>query len=186
MRELSPLFGTSQSWVHITSVHRPVTHVTPSEGLTILLPFLRAEHTCCLTAAILDFAKGAFFEANRGKDHTLYLYLLELLICVKGITEVAFYFFFSFTVKEGSKEERKPIANRQLLYQSSLLPHFLPHGATVTTWTLQEDWEKKNLWDMKVTVMPIIIGALCIITIIMAGVAKPTGLPLALISASCF
>ena len=67
---------------------------------------------------------------------TLYLYLPELLICVKGITEVVFYFVFSFTVKEGSKtglkKERRPIANRQLLYQSSLLPHFLPHGATVT------------------------------------------------------
>ena len=87
-------------------------------------------------AAILDFAKGAFFEANRGKNHTLYLYLPELLICVKGITEVVFYFAFSFTVKEGSKKglkkERRPIANRQLLYQSSLKPHFLPHGATVT------------------------------------------------------
>ena len=87
-------------------------------------------------AAILDFAKGAFFEANRGKNHTLYLYLPELLICVKGVTEVVFCFVFSFTVKEGSKEglkkERRPIANRQLIYQSSLLPHFLPHGATVT------------------------------------------------------
>ena len=71
----------------------------------------------------------------------MYLYLPELLICVKGITEVVFYFVFSFTVKEGSKKskkkkgskkERRPIANRQLLYQSGLLPHFLPHGATVT------------------------------------------------------
>ena len=110
--------------------------MTPSEGLTILLPFLRADHTCCLTAAFFDFAKGEFFEANRGKNHTLYLYLSELLICVKGITEVVFYFVFSFTVKEGSKKglkkERRPIANRQLLYQSSLLPHFLPYGATVT------------------------------------------------------
>ena len=110
--------------------------MTPLEGLTFLLPFLRAEHTCCLTAAILDFAKGALFEANRGKNHTLYLYLSELLICVKGITEVVFYFVFSFTVKEGSKKglkkERRPIANRQLLYQLSLLPNFLPHGATVT------------------------------------------------------
>ena len=56
---------------------------------------------------------------NRGKNHTLYLYLPELLICVKGITEVVFYFVFSFTVKEGSKnglkKERRPIANRQLL-----------------------------------------------------------------------
>ena len=51
-------------------------------------------------AAILDFAKGAFFEANWGKNHTLYLYLPELLICVK----VVFYFVFSFTVKEGSKK----------------------------------------------------------------------------------
>ena len=110
--------------------------MTRLEGLTFLLPFLQAEHTCCLTAAILDFAKGAFFEANRGKNHTLYLYLPELLICVKGITEVVFYFVFSFTVKEGSKKglkkERRPIANRQFLYQSSLLPHFLLHSATVT------------------------------------------------------
>ena len=137
MRELSPLFGTGvlELGTHYI-IHWPVTLVTPLEGLTILLPFLRAEHTCCLTAAILDFAKGAFFEANRGKNHTLYLYLPELLIYVKGITEVVFYFVFSFTVKEGSnkglKKEWRPIANRQLLYQSSLLPHFLPHGATVT------------------------------------------------------
>ena len=110
--------------------------MTPSEGSSILLPFLRAENTCCLTAAILDFTKGAFFEANRGKNYTLYLYLPELLICVKGITEVVFYFVFSFRVKEGSKKglkkERRPIANRQLLYHSSLLPYFLPHGATIT------------------------------------------------------
>ena len=67
-------------------------------------------------AAILNFAKGAFFEANRVKTLTLYLYLPELLICVKGVTEVVFYFVFSFTVKEGSKKslkkERRPIANR--------------------------------------------------------------------------
>ena len=31
--------------------------------------------------------------------------------------------------KKGLKKERRPIANRQLLYQSSLLPPFLPHGA---------------------------------------------------------
>ena len=132
MRELSPLFGTGVLRVGYTlPLYTDQSHVTPSEGLTILLPFPRAEHTCCLTAAILDFAKGAFFEANRGKNHTLYLYFPELLICVKGITEVVFYFVFSFTVKEGWKKERRPIANRQLLYQLSLLPHFLPHGATV-------------------------------------------------------
>ena len=113
--------------------YTPTSHTRHTvKMLTILLPFLRAEHTCCLTAAILDFAKGAFVEANRGKNHTLYLYLPELLICVIRITEVIFCFVFSFTVKEGSKKERRPIANRQLLYQSSLLPHFLPHGATVT------------------------------------------------------
>ena len=115
-------YGHLYSWGQITIIHRPVTHVTPSEGLTILLPFLRAEHTCCLTAAILDFAKGALFEANRGKNHTLYLYLPKLLICVKGITEVVFYFVFSFTVKEVSKKGLK----------KERRPHFLPHGATVT------------------------------------------------------
>ena len=81
---------------------------------------------------LLDFAKGAFFEANRGKNHTLYLYLPELLICVKGITEVVFYFVFSLTVKEGFKKEWRPIVIKELLYQLSLLPHFLSHGATVT------------------------------------------------------
>ena len=89
--------------------------MTPLEGLTLLLPFLRAEHTCYLTAAILDFVKGVFFEANRGKNHTLYLYLPELLIRVKGITEIVFYFVFSFMVKErskkGLKKEQRPIAN---------------------------------------------------------------------------
>ena len=68
----------------------------------LFLPFLRAEHMCWLTELrLLDFAKGAFFEADWGKNHALYLYLPELLICVKGITEVVFYFVFSFTVKEG-------------------------------------------------------------------------------------
>ena len=81
--------------------------MTPLEGLTISLPFLRAEHTCSLTAAILDFAKEAFFEANGGKNHTLYLYLLVLLFFVKGISEVVFYFVFSFTVKEESKKGLK-------------------------------------------------------------------------------
>ena len=83
-------------------------------------------------AATLNFAKGAFFEANRGKSQALYLYLPELLICVKGITEIIFYFVYSFTVKEGFKKELRPIANKELLYQLSLLPHFLPHGASVT------------------------------------------------------
>ena len=118
-------------------LYTPTSHTRDIvKGLIILLPFLRAEHTCCLTTAILDFANGAFFEASRGKNHTLYLYLPELLICVKGSTEVVFYFDFSFTVKEGSKKglkkERRPIANRQLLYQSSLKPHFLPYGDTVS------------------------------------------------------
>ena len=74
------------------------------KGSSILLPFLRAEHACCLTAAILDFAKGAFFEANRGKTHTLNLYLPELLICLKGITEVVFYFVL---VLRSKKDERR-------------------------------------------------------------------------------
>ena len=77
--------------------------MTRLEGFIFLLPFLRAEHTCCLTAAILDFAKGAFFEANRGKKHTLYLYFPELLICVKGITEVVFYFVLVSRSKNGQR-----------------------------------------------------------------------------------
>ena len=54
--------------------YTPTSHTRDTvRGVEYLLPFLRAEHTCCLTAAILDFAKGAFFEVNRGKNHTLYL-----------------------------------------------------------------------------------------------------------------
>ena len=68
-------------------------------------------------AATLDFAKEAFFEANRGKNEALYLYLPKLLICAKGITEIIFYFVFSFMVKEGFKKERRPIASKELLYQ---------------------------------------------------------------------
>ena len=135
MRELSPLFGMGTlelgTHYHCTptsdtrdTVRRVDPFITIPPSRTDVLPD---------RAAILDFAKGAFFEVNRVKNHTLYLYLPELLICVKGMTEVVFYFVFSFTVKEGSKKERRPIANRQLLYQSSLKPHFLPHGATVTS-----------------------------------------------------
>ena len=86
--------------------------MTHLEGLTIFFTISPSRtHGLPDKSAILDFAKGAFFEA-----------------------------FFEFhgqrRFKEGSKKglkkERRPIANRQLLYQSSLLPHFLPHGATVT------------------------------------------------------
>ena len=70
-------------------------------------------------AATLDFAKGAFFEANRGKNQALYLYLPELLIYVKAITEIIFYFVFCFTIKEGFKKKRRPIANKELLNQLS-------------------------------------------------------------------
>ena len=109
MRELSPLFGTGTlelgTHYHCTptshtrdTVRRVDPFITISQNRTHALPD---------RAVILDFAKGAFFEANRGKNHALYLYLPELLICVKGITEVVFYFVFSFTVKEGFKERTK-------------------------------------------------------------------------------
>ena len=123
--------------------------MTRLEGLIFLLPFLRAEHTCCLTAASLDFAKGAFFEANRGKNHTLYLYLPELLICVKGITEVVFYLALVLRSKKSLKKERRPIANKQLLYQSSLLPHFLPHGATVTKRVTEDPYPSPPYMQLK-------------------------------------
>ena len=66
MRELSPLFGTSQSWGHINIVHRPVTHVTPFRRVEHFITIsLSRTHVLPDRAAILDFAKGAFFEANR-------------------------------------------------------------------------------------------------------------------------
>ena len=137
MRELSPLFGTGTlEWVHITIVHWPVTHVTPLEGLDFFTINPSRTHVWPDRAAILEFAKRSFAKRSFFEANALCLYLSELLICVKGITEVVFYFVFSFKVKEGSKKglkkERRPIANRHLLYQLSLLPHFLPHGATVT------------------------------------------------------
>ena len=106
MRELSPLFGTGtlELGTHyhctLTSHTRDtVRRVTP---FFIITP--NRAHVLTDGAAILDFAKGAFFEANRGKSQALYLYLPELLICVKGITEIIFYFVDSFTVKEGFLE----------------------------------------------------------------------------------
>ena len=36
---------------------------------------------CCLTAAILDFARGAFFEANRGKNNTVSLFARIIDLC---------------------------------------------------------------------------------------------------------
>ena len=108
MKELSPLFGTGvlelSTYYHYTptshtrdTVRRIDHFITICPSRTHMLP-----DSC-------DFrlCEGAFFEANRGKNHTLYLYLPELLICVKGITEVVFYFVFSFTVKEGFKEGTK-------------------------------------------------------------------------------
>ena len=92
MRELSPLFGTGTlelgTHYHCTptshtrdTVRRVDPCITISPNRTHVLPD---------RATILDFVKGAFFEVNRGKNHTLYLYLPELLICVKGITEILF------------------------------------------------------------------------------------------------
>ena len=97
MRELSPLFGTDTLELgthyhytrtsHTRDTVRRVDHfITISPSRTHVLPD---------RAAILDFAKGAFFEAN-------------------GVSQS----------KKGLKKERRPIANRQLLYQLSLLPHF--------------------------------------------------------------
>ena len=83
-------------------------------GLFFTITSSRA-HVWTDKAATLNFAKGAFFEAIRSMNQALYLYLPELLICVKGITEIIFYFVFSFMVKEGFEKERRPIANKELL-----------------------------------------------------------------------
>ena len=130
MRELSPLFGTGTSELGTHYHCTPTSHKRDTVRRVDLFITISPSriHVLPDKATILDFAKGAFFDANRGKNHTLYLYLPELLICVKGITEVVFYFVLSFTVKEGSKKglkkERRPTANRQLLYHLSLLLHF--------------------------------------------------------------
>ena len=145
MRELSPFFGTGTLELGTHNHCTPTSHTRNTVRRVDLFITISPSRTHVLPdrAVILNFAKGAFFEANRDKNHTLYLYLPELLICVKGITEVVFYFVFSYTVKEGSKKglkkERRPIANRQLRYQSSLLPHFLPHGVTVTVYVMGKD-----------------------------------------------
>ena len=117
MRELSPLFGMGTLELGTNYHCTPTSHTC--DTVRRVDPFITISpsrtHVLPDRAAILNFAKGEFFEVNRGKNHTLYLYLPELLICVKGVTEVVFYFVFSFTVKEGSKKglkkKRKPIAN---------------------------------------------------------------------------
>ena len=143
MRELSPLFGTGtlELGTHYHCTCDTVRRVGPFFTIT-----LSRAHVLSARAAILDFAKGAFFEVNKGKNHALYLYLPELLICMKGITEVVFYFVFSFMVKEGFKKERRPIANRQLLYQLSLLPHFFASWCETFTHMY---WAESNMQDVR-------------------------------------
>ena len=102
--------------------------MTPLEELGFFTITLSRAYMLIDRAVTLDFAKGVFFEANRGKNQALYLYLPMLLIHVKGIIEIIFYFVFSFTVKKAFKKEQRPIANKELLYQLS----FLLHSATVT------------------------------------------------------
>ena len=72
--------------------------------------------------------KGWPFYYHFSEQNTRVAWQLRFRLCEGGIL----WGEQSFTVKKGSKKERRPIANRQLLYQSSLLPNFLPHGATVT------------------------------------------------------
>ena len=126
MMELSALFGTGTLELgNISILHRPVTQIYTVRRIGHLFTITPSRaHVLTDRAATLDIAKGVFFEAIRGKNQALYLYMPELLICVKGIAEIIFYFVFSFTVKEGFKKERRPIANKELLYQLSLLPHF--------------------------------------------------------------
>ena len=92
MRELSPLFGTGSLELGTHYYCTPTSHTRDTVrrvGPFFTITPSRA-HVLPDRAAILDFAKGAFFEANEGKNHALYLCLPELLICVKGTTEVVF------------------------------------------------------------------------------------------------
>ena len=86
-------------------------------------------------------------------------------MCVKGITEGVFYFIL-FLVSRSKKDQRR---NEDPLR----IDNFFISRAFYLIFCLMvlplppercKRIEKKNLWDMKVTVMPIIIGALCIIT----------------------
>ena len=96
MRELSPLFGTGTLELGTHYHCTPTSHTRDTVrrvGPFFTITQSRA-HVLSDRAAILDFAKRAFFDANRGKYHALHLYLPELLICMKGITEIIFFFFF--------------------------------------------------------------------------------------------
>ena len=108
MRELSPLFSTGTLEL---STHY---HCTPTS------------HTRDTVRRV-----DLFITISPSRTHVLHD-SCDFRLCEEGIL----WGEQSFTVKEGSKKglkkERRPIANRQLLYLLSLLPHFLPHGATVT------------------------------------------------------
>ena len=117
MRELSLLFGIGTLELGTHYYFTPTSHTRDTVrrvGPFLTITLSRA-HMLTDRAATLDLTKGAFFEANRA----LYLYLPELLICVKGITEIIFNFVFSFMVKEGFKKEERPIVNKELLYHLS-------------------------------------------------------------------
>ena len=105
MRELSPLFSTGTLGFGTHYHFTPTSHARDTVRRVALFFTITPSRAHVLTdrAAALDFSTEVFFEANRGKNQTLYLYLSELLICVKGITEIIFYFVFSFTVKKGTK-----------------------------------------------------------------------------------
>ena len=108
MRELSPLFGTGSLELGTHYHCTPTSHTRDTvRRVDILVPFLRTEHTCCLTAAILDFAKGAFFEANRGKNHTLYLYLPESVW--KGWQKLFSILFLVSRSKKGQRRNEDPL-----------------------------------------------------------------------------
>ena len=105
MRELSPLFGTGTLELGTHYHCTPTSHTRDTVRRVDLFITISPSITHMLPdrAAILDFAKGVFFGENRVSRS-----------------------------KKGLKKERRPIVNRQPLYQLSLLPHFLPHSSTVT------------------------------------------------------
>ena len=136
MRELCSLFGTGTlelgTHYHCTptnhtrdTVRRDDLFITISPSKTHVLP-----DSC-------DFRLCIGGHSLRGTEvritHCICIYPNYWSVW-KGLQKLFSILFLVSRSKEGLKKERRPITNRQLLYQLSLLHHFLPHGATVTIW----------------------------------------------------
>ena len=129
MRELSPLFGTGTLELGTHYHCTPNSHTRDTVRRVDPLYYHFSEQDIRVA-----------WQLRRG--HSLRWTEVRITHCIcicpnywsvwKGLQKLFSILFLVSQSKKGLKKERRPIANRQLLYQSSLLPHFLPHVATVT------------------------------------------------------